>query len=352
MVKSDSEKDKLTEQIKYKLQEIEEFCESYTQMEVVSIPFVEQKQAELNNKKRMEKIREINSQLAGEFGNNPDQSQASFQQPAKLQKLSSSQEYKPRFKDFEVLQMIGEGSFGRVFKVRHKESGVEMAMKAMKKQFLIQNQQIKYAVSESKIMQTLDHPFLLRLNYAFQTPLHLFMVTEFCKNSDLSHHLDQLQFLDERLGKFIAAELVLAISYLHKNNILYRDLKPENILLDDRGHIRLADFGLAKQGPSMEAKKHQPQFIAQSFCGSPAYLAPEMLRQQGITAAGDVYQVGVVLYEMLVGIPPYYDDNIKVLYNNIERGRLKMPKYLSNEAKKFLTVNSHLILIENSQQRS
>lgn len=82
--------------------------------------------------------------------------------------------------------------------------------------------------------------------------------------------------------------------------------------------------------------------VAQSFCGSPAYLAPEMLKQQGVTEAGDVYQIGVVLYEMLVGIPPYYNDNIKVLYQNIEKGKLQLPKYLTNEAKKFLTVRSFI----------
>ena len=98
--------------------------------------------------------------------------------------------YTPKFKDFEVLKLIGEGSFGRVFQVKHRETDLVLAAKAMKKQFLIQNQQIKYAVSEAKIMQTLEHPFLLKLIYAFQTPQHLYMVTEFCENSDLSQHLD------------------------------------------------------------------------------------------------------------------------------------------------------------------
>jgi serine/threonine protein kinase len=161
------------------------------------------------------------------------------------------------------------------------------------------------------------------------------MVTEYCENGDLSWHLDQLQFLDEKLAKFIAAELILGIEHLHARNILYRDLKPENILLDEDGHIRLADFGLAKDSYDEAMPKN---IVAQSFCGSPAYLAPEMLKQQGVTVAGDVYQIGVVLYEMLVGIPPYYNDNIKQLYHNIEKGKLKLPKYLTTEAKKFLTV--------------
>jgi len=111
---------------------------------------------------------------------------------------------------------------------------------------------------------------------------------------------------------------------LHKKKILFRDLKPENILIDSDGHIRLADFGLAKQVASSGRNQ-----IAQSFCGSPAYLAPEMLKKEGVTESGDVYQIGVVLYEMLVGIPPYYNDDIKVLYKNISKGKLKIPKYLS-----------------------
>lgn len=121
---------------------------------------------------------------------------------------------------------------------------------------------------------------------------------------------------------------------MHNKGIIFRDLKPENILLDSKGHIRLADFGLAKQNEGALGKK---DFKAQSFCGSPAYLAPEMLQKKGVSKSGDVYQVGVVLYEMMVGIPPFYNDNMKVLYENIEKGKLKLPKYLSNEAKKMIT---------------
>ncbi|CDW79366.1 protein kinase domain containing protein [Stylonychia lemnae] len=341
------EEDKLTEQIKYKLQEIEEFCDSYCDTEIKDIPFIEQKQAEINNRQRLERIKEINQNLKKEEyiesqnGSNSSKHNVSdwdqYASFTKASRTASDLNFKPIFKDFEILEQIGEGSFGRVFRVKLKQTGAEMAMKAMKKQFLIQNSQIKYAVSECKIMQTLEHPFLLRMNYSLQTPQHLYMITEYCKNGDLSYHLDQLQFLDEKIAKFIIAELTLAIEYLHSNNIIYRDLKPENILIDNQGHVRLADFGLAKQGPDEKTQQKKGQaFVAQSFCGSPAYLAPEMLKQQGITSAGDVYQIGVVLYEMLVGMPPYYNDNIKVLYQNIEKGKLKIPKYLTNEAKKFL----------------
>jgi len=160
------------------------------------------------------------------------------------------------------------------------------------------------------------------------------MAVEYCENGDLSQILDQHSLLDEDVAKFLVAELILGMRYMHNKGIIFRDLKPENILVDEFGHIRLADFGLAKQNDNAQGKK---DFKAQSFCGSPAYLAPEMIQKKGVSKSGDVYQVGVVLYEMMVGIPPFYNDNMKVLYENIEKGRLKLPKYLSNEAKKAIT---------------
>ena len=116
-------------------------------------------------------------------------------------------------------------------------------------------------------------------------------------------------------------------------------MKPENILIDIDGHIRLGDFGLAKQGRASQVEAGK--VVAQSFCGSPAYLAPEMLSKSGVSQSGDVYQIGVVLYEMLVGIPPFYNDNITVLYQNISKGKLKIPKYLSRNVKNLLNKMLH-----------
>ena len=119
------------------------------------------------------------------------------------------------------------------------------------------------------------------------------------------------------------------MDYLHKHDILYRDLKPENILVCDDGHIKMADFGLAKEGVNDKKK-------AKSFCGSPAYLPPEMLGTRGVGKAADVYQLGAVLYELLVGLPPYYTENIKKLYENIKGANLQIPNYLSPAAKNLL----------------
>jgi len=140
------------------------------------------------------------------------------------------------------------------------------------------------------------------------------MAVEYCSNGDLSEILDEYSLLDEEIAKFLIAQLILAMKYMHERGIIFRDLKPENILIDKDGHIRLADFGLAKQNDKGQGKR---DFRASSFCGSPAYLAPEMIKKEGVSKSGDVYQIGVVLYEMMVGIPPFYHDNMKVLYENI-----------------------------------
>lgn len=182
-------------------------------------------------------------------------------------------------------------------------------------------------------MKQLDHPYILKLVFSFQTPSNLYMAVEMCENGDLAQILNDESLLDEDIAKFLTAELILAMRHMHNQGVIFRDLKPENLLIDRHGHLKLADFGLAKQD---EKAKGNKDFKAQSFCGSPAYLAPEMLNKKGFSKSGDVYQVGVVLYEMLVGIPPFYNDNMELLYKNINKGKLKLPQYLSTEAKRCL----------------
>ena len=134
---------------------------------------------------------------------------------------------------------------------------------------------------------------------------------------------------EEHEAKFFIAEVVLAIEYIHTLDVIYRDMKPENILVDYDGHIKLADFGLAKEGIA-DSK------TAKSFCGSPAYLAPEMLFNKGAGKSADIYQIGACLYEMLIGFPPFYTENIKKLYDDIKSAKLKIPSYVSPQAKDLL----------------
>lgn len=177
---------------------------------------------------------------------------------------------KVQFDSFEVLKILGSGAFGKVFLVRKKDNNRVYAMKALKKRNLIIKKQLKYAVTEANVLKQCQHPFILGLHYAFQTPNFLYLVLDYCTGGDLSYHLIQSVKFSESDTRFYIAELVLAIEYLHFQNVVYRDLKPENILLDASGHIKLADFGLSKEGVGDTDK-------TKSFCGSPAYLSPEML---------------------------------------------------------------------------
>jgi tRNA A-37 threonylcarbamoyl transferase component Bud32 len=236
------------------------------------------------------------------------------------------------FNSFEILECLGSGTFGKVFKVKLKDTEKIYAMKIINKKFLIKNQQLRYAVTECNVLKQAKHPFIITLHYAFQTPDHLYMILDYCPGGDFSYHIVKNLF-EEDEAKFFVAELVLAIEHLHNLDIIYRDLKPENILIDAEGHIRLADFGLAKENVSDNK-------IAQSFCGSPAYLAPEMVNRRGVGKAADIYGVGAVLYEMISGTPPFYAHDLSTMYKNISTNNLMFPDYFSEELKDLLKVRN------------
>lgn len=234
------------------------------------------------------------------------------------------------FNSFDILECLGSGTFGKVFKVRLKQNNNIYAMKIINKKYLIKNQQLRYAVTECNVLKQAKHPFIITLHYAFQTPDHLYMILDYCPGGDLSYHIVRNLF-EEDEARFFIAELILAIEHLHDMNVIYRDLKPENILIDSEGHIRLADFGLAKENVSDNK-------IAQSFCGSPAYLAPEMVNRRGVGKAADIYGIGAVLYEMISGTPPFYAHDLNTMYKNIASNKLWLHDYFSEELKDLLKV--------------
>lgn len=229
-------------------------------------------------------------------------------------------------RDFKGLLQLGKGSFGEVYLVEKIDSGEQYALKVLRKEKVLENNLVRYAFAERNILMKIKHHYIVKLNYAFQTPEKLVMVMDYCPNGDLSTHLAREKHFTEEKAKFYITEILLGLEELHKHEIIFRDLKPENVVLDPEGHARITDFGLSKEGVT-EGQ------LAKSFCGSVAYLAPEMLRRAGHTKSVDWYLLGVLLYEMLVGSPPYYSNNREQLYNNIQRGKLKIPKGLSNEAK-------------------
>jgi serine/threonine protein kinase len=156
------------------------------------------------------------------------------------------------------------------------------------------------------------------LNYAFQTRDKLFLILEYCPGGDLGKVLEQEKRFDEARARIYLAEILLALEDLHKRDIIFRDLKPDNVVLDTQGHALLTDFGLSKEG----VLDNQ---AANSFCGSVAYLAPEMLKRSGHGKSVDWYLLGVLLYEMLVGMPPYFNRDREKLVSNIQKGPLLMP---------------------------
>jgi hypothetical protein len=233
------------------------------------------------------------------------------------------------FSSFSIMEEIGSGSFGIVYKVSKLNNGQIFAMKSLSKPALQKQKQLKYAISECKIMKQLNHPFIVPLFYAFQTPKYLYLILELCPNGDLLGLLEKKGQIEENVARFYLAEVILALEYLHEADIIYRDLKPANVLIASDFHVKLADFGLAKE----KVNKINP---AMTMAGSPAYLPPEIVAKKGATAASDIYGLGPLLYELLTGKTPYYSDDIDLLFQNIKIGKLSFPEFVSGHARDFI----------------
>ena len=229
--------------------------------------------------------------------------------------------------DFKVLKVIGRGSFGKVSLVEYIPTHEIYAMKSLKKDILIEQEQIENTLLEKEILQSIDYPLLCNLVFCFQTEERIYFVMPFLSGGELFQHLRKFRTFDEEKVRFYGAQIALALEYLHKKGIVYRDLKPENILMDDKGYLRLADFGMAKQLKDDEK--------AMSFCGTPEYLAPEVITLEGHDKNVDWWSFGILLFEMLCGLPPFYVENLDKMYDMIKTSPVKFPKRikLSDDAK-------------------
>lgn len=233
--------------------------------------------------------------------------------------------------DFALLKVIGKGSFGKVFQVRKNGQEDIFAMKVLDKSLIRRKNQIEHTQTERNILGLVDHPFIVGMKYAFQTKDKLYFVLDYCPGGELFFHLGKEKKFSEDRARFYAAEIVLALEHLHKRKIVYRDLKPENVLLTEDGHIRLTDFGLSKEN-IVDADKG-----AQSFCGTPEYLAPEILNRTGHGQAVDWWSLGALLYEMLTGWPPFYSRDQERLFTKIKRAKLDIPQNISADAADILS---------------
>lgn len=209
-------------------------------------------------------------------------------------------------------------------------------MKCIRKDVVIEHESVESLKVERLILQQVNHPFLIGMDYVFQKAYRIYFIMEFIQGGELFKHLSEAKRFEEPKAKFYAAQIALALGYLHESKVIYRDLKPENILLNSDGYIKLADFGLAK---IINDQQEEPN----SFCGTPEYLSPEMIQGSGHDSTLDWWALGIFIYEMIIGIPPFYNQNKHQMYFLIQNAPIRWPDFkkhgiaVSDEAKDIIT---------------
>eukprot|EP01006_Ploeotia_vitrea_P003286 TRINITY_DN112378_c0_g1_i1.p1 TRINITY_DN112378_c0_g1~~TRINITY_DN112378_c0_g1_i1.p1 ORF type:complete len:479 (-),score=38.21 TRINITY_DN112378_c0_g1_i1:88-1524(-) len=225
--------------------------------------------------------------------------------------------------DFSVVEFLGQGGFGKVMLVEKKGTGTRYAMKVQEKRRVLDFGRIKDLYSERSVLRRSRHPFIVRLLYAFQTEAKCYFVMDYLPGGSLDIYLSKrpAKRFDHDETRFYAAQVLLALQYLHRNNVIYRDLKPENILLDSEGYVCLSDFGLSKDFDGLEEER------ATSFVGSPYYVAPEVLENREYGIAVDWWAFGILLFKMLTGTVPFHGCCIKELFNSIMEAKVDLAPF-------------------------
>ncbi|XP_017044501.1 serine/threonine-protein kinase N isoform X2 [Drosophila ficusphila] len=229
--------------------------------------------------------------------------------------------------NFRLLSVLGRGHFGKVILSQLKSNNQYYAIKALKKGDIIARDEVESLLSEKRIFEVANamrHPFLVNLYSCFQTDQHVCFVMEYAAGGDLMMHIHTDVFLEPR-AVFYAACVVLGLQYLHENKIIYRDLKLDNLLLDTDGYVKIADFGLCKEGMGFGDRTG-------TFCGTPEFLAPEVLTETSYTRAVDWWGLGVLIFEMLVGESPFPGDDEEEVFDSIVNDEVRYPRFLSLEA--------------------
>lgn len=229
------------------------------------------------------------------------------------------------FDSFDLRATVGTGTFGRVrvVKIKGSEDRSPFALKIMKKSEVIRLKQVEHVKAEKEILLSIAHPFIVNLLTVFQDEKRLCMLLEYVNGGELFSYLRKEGRLPNDDAAFYAGEIILAFQYLHSIHIVYRDLKPENLLIDSDGHMKITDFGFAKV---VEDRTW-------TLCGTPEYLAPEIIQSKGHGKPVDWWALGVLIYEMLAGYPPFYDENPFGIYQKVLAGKIEFPRHFDVKVK-------------------
>jgi len=230
-----------------------------------------------------------------------------------------------KFEDFDLRATVGTGTFGRVrvVKIKGNADRSPMALKIMKKSEVIRLKQVEHVKAEKEILLSISHPFIVNMLAVFQDEKRLCMLLEYVNGGELFSHLRKEGRLPNDDAAFYAGEIILAFQYLHSIHIVYRDLKPENLLIDTDGHMKVTDFGFAKV---VEDRTW-------TLCGTPEYLAPEIIQSKGHGKPVDWWALGILLFEMLAGYPPFYDENPFGIYQKVLAGKVEFPRHFDVKVK-------------------
>jgi serine/threonine protein kinase len=240
--------------------------------------------------------------------------------------------------NYDIIKIIGTGAFGKVYFIINKKTKQPYALKAQKKNQIIKANQTEHVYSEYNVLKEINNTFLIKLHEFIQDNKYIYFVIDYIPGVELFTLMRTEINFTEKNTQFYVAQLIEALNYLHIKKIIYRDIKPENILLDSNGYIKLTDFGVSKKLLNN---------ITNTLCGTPTYTAPEIILKKNYTFSSDWWSLGILTYEMIVGIDPWDENDPFQIYEKIKIGKIFFPKNMDKKVKSFI---QHL-LIGNPEKR-